>query len=114
MLWNEDDVGHNYKPLIAWSTKVSNAFKSDFSDQLDADVTALTNLKNYLSVRPLNRDLDRWADYWHDCFEKGVKIPEYHDLAISGHPDLKGTKPPEFLGGNLAMSCANYTRLGTC
>ena len=107
LLWNVEDTHKQYKPLVAWSKWTLSHLKDPFSEKPNAESTALVNLKNYLSVRPVSRDLDRWTDYWHDCDVKGVRIPQYHDLAISGHPDLKGTSPPDLLGGSMAMSVAD-------
>ena len=63
MLWHNEDVTPNYKPLVAWSGKVQKEVFNKFSEREDADRIALANIKNFLSVRPLRRDMDRWIAY---------------------------------------------------
>ena len=67
MLWHNEDVTPHYKPLVAWSGKVKADVVDKFSEREDADKIALANIKNFLSVRPLPRDMDRWIAYWYDC-----------------------------------------------
>jgi hypothetical protein len=107
MLWHNEDVTPHYKPLVAWSGRVTAEVTDKFSQREDADRIALTNIKIFLSVRPLPRDMDRWIAYWYDCTCVNVSIPQFYDIATSGHPDLKDCKPPEFIASEQAISCAD-------